>query len=146
MRVPHEILSKPGPLTREELDTVQQHPLWGMELLANVEFPWDLKPIIRCHHEHVDGSGYPDRLVGDQIPTSAQIVGIVEAYDALTTARVHQPAMPAALALQRIADCRGWWSPVVYDAFVLAMTAPAGSGSKGGLATSKPGPAPGSGR
>ena len=131
MRVPHEILSKPGPLTRDELEVVQQHPLWGIELLANVEFPWDIKPIIRCHHERVDGSGYPDRLQGDQIPLSAQIVGIAEVYDALTTARVHQPALPAALALRRIAACRGWWSPRVYDAFMRAVAGAAGEREEG---------------
>src|SRR5258706_2547580 len=81
VRVPHEILNKPGPLTRDEYEVVQMHPIWGIELLAKVEFPWDLKPIIRWHHERYDGTGYPDRLRGDEIPVSAQIVGIVDAYD-----------------------------------------------------------------
>src|SRR3989449_4149033 len=57
VRVPHEILRKPGPFTREERELVEMHPIWGIELLANVEFPWDLKPIIRWHHERYDGSG-----------------------------------------------------------------------------------------
>src|SRR6266705_1063057 len=57
VRVPHEILRKPGPLTHEERELVEMHPIWGIELLANVEFPWDLKPIIRWHHERYDGSG-----------------------------------------------------------------------------------------
>src|SRR5207249_2760035 len=65
VRVPHEILSKPGPLTRQEFEVVQMHPIWGIELLAKVEFPWDLKPVIRWHHERYDGTGYPDRLCGD---------------------------------------------------------------------------------
>src|SRR5204863_348392 len=102
VRVPHEVLNKPGPLTREEFEIVQLHPIWGLELLAAVEFPWDLKPIIRWHHERYDGTGYPDRLRGDEIPVAAQIVGIADVYDALTTARSyrpamsHEPAMPAA--------------------------------------------------
>ena len=87
VRVPHEILNKPGPLTREELEVAQMHPLWGIDLLADVEFPWDLKPIIRWHHEKYDGSGYPDRLKGEEIPLAAQIVGIAEVYDALTASR-----------------------------------------------------------
>src|SRR5206468_1663243 len=81
VRVPHEILTKPGPLTQTELEVVQMHPLWGIELLASVEFPWDIKPIIRWHHERYDGSGYPDRLKGDEIPLAAQIVGILDLYD-----------------------------------------------------------------
>jgi putative nucleotidyltransferase with HDIG domain len=116
VRVPHEILSKPGPLTREEYEVVQMHPIWGIELLAGVEFPWDLKPIIRWHHERYDGTGYPDRLVGGAIPLSAQVVGIADVYDALTTVRPYRQAFSPAAALRRIADCRGWWSEGVYGA------------------------------
>src|SRR5260370_30556235 len=88
------LFRSPGPLTREEFEVVQMHPIWGLELLAAVEFPWDLKPIIRWHHERYDGTGYPDRLRGDEIPVAAQIVGIVDGYDALTTARSHPPPPP----------------------------------------------------
>ncbi len=124
VRVPHEILNKPGPLTREERAVVQMHPVWGIELLADVEFPWDLKPIIRWHHEKYDGTGYPDRLKGDEIPLSAQIVGILDVYDALTTTRAYQPALSPAEALAHITQCRGWWSPRVFDTFrrVIAQT------------------------
>ena len=66
--MPHEILNKPGRLTPEEFDVIKQHPVWGVELLAAIEFPWDIKPIIRWHHEKYDGTGYPDRLRGDEIP------------------------------------------------------------------------------
>jgi HD-GYP domain-containing protein (c-di-GMP phosphodiesterase class II) len=90
-------------------------------LLAGVEFPWDIKAIIRSHHERVDGSGYPDRLKGDEIPIEAQVVGICEAYDALIMRRGGQRALPAAEAVQRIVDCRGWWwSEPVVNAFVAA--------------------------
>src|SRR6058998_3443777 len=121
VRVPHEILRKPGPFTREERELVEMHPIWGIELLANVEFPWDLKPIIRWHHERYDGSGYPDRLKGDEIPLAAQIVGILDVWDALTTARAHQPALPPAQALAEMTRCRGWWSPRVFAAFVTVI-------------------------
>jgi putative nucleotidyltransferase with HDIG domain len=121
VRVPHEILNKPGPLTREEFEVIQMHPIWGIELLARVEFPWDLKPIIRWHHEKYDGSGYPDRLKGDEIPLAAQIVGIVDVYDALTTTRSYRPAMSAATALQEITRCRGGWSEAVFAAFLRAL-------------------------
>ncbi len=116
--VPHEILSKAGPLTREEREVVQLHPIWGIELLADVEFPWDLKPIIRWHHERYDGSGYPDRLRGDDIPLAAQIVGIWDAYDALTTPRPYQSPLSAAQALAEITQHRCCWSPRVFEAFL----------------------------
>jgi len=120
LRVPHEILNKPGPLTHEEAEVVQMHTVWGIELLAEVEFPWDLKPIIRWHHEKYDGSGYPDRLKGDEIPVSAQIVGIVDVYDALTTTRAYQPGSPPDGALEQITRSRGWWSERVFEAFLKA--------------------------
>ena len=121
VRVPHEILNKPGPLTRDEFEVVQMHPIWGLELLAAVEFPWDLKPIIRWHHERYDGTGYPDRLRGDEIPIAAQIVGLVDMYDALTTARPYRPALSREAALAEIEKCRGWWSEGVYAAFAQAL-------------------------
>jgi putative nucleotidyltransferase with HDIG domain len=126
VRVPHEILNKPGPLTRDEFEVVQMHPIWGLELLAAVEFPWDLKPIIRWHHERYDGTGYPDRLRGDEIPLAAQIVGIVDVYDALTTARSYRPAMTREAALAEIERCRGWWSEAVYEAFTASLTPESG--------------------
>ncbi|HXE57990.1 MAG TPA: HD domain-containing phosphohydrolase [Gemmatimonadales bacterium] len=123
VRVPHEILNKPGPLTREELETMQMHPVWGIELLAGVEFPWDIKPIIRWHHEKYDGSGYPDRLRGDEIPLGAQIIGIVDVYDALTTTRSYRPAMSREAALEQMRACRSWWRPDVFEALMRSVVA-----------------------
>ncbi len=125
VKVPHEILNKPGRLTQDEFETIKMHPVWGIELLASVEFPWDLKPIIRWHHEKYDGSGYPDRLLGDEIPLSAQIVGIVDVYDALTTTRSYRGAMSPQQALAEITRCRNSWSPAVYQAFMTAVGEPA---------------------
>jgi putative nucleotidyltransferase with HDIG domain len=121
VKVPHEILNKPGPLTRDEFEVVQMHPVWGMELLEGVEFPWDLKPIIRWHHEKADGTGYPDRLRGDEIPLSAQIVGIVDVYDALTTTRAYRPALSHDVAMAEIARMSGAWSAPVLEAFTRTM-------------------------
>ena len=122
VRVPHEILNKPGKLTSEELQVIQMHPVWGLELLATVEFPWDIKPIIRWHHEKYDGSGYPDRLRGEEIPVNAQIICIVDVFDALTTTRSYRPAMSQAAALVAMQECRGWWRPDVYQAFMRSVT------------------------
>jgi putative nucleotidyltransferase with HDIG domain len=125
VKVPHEILNKPGRLTDEEFAVIQKHPEWGIELLATVEFPWDLKPIIRSHHERYDGTGYPDRLRGDEIPLGAQIICIVDVYDALTTTRSYRPAMTAAEALSRMGETRHWWRPDVFAAFQRALGEPA---------------------
>jgi HD-GYP domain-containing protein (c-di-GMP phosphodiesterase class II) len=99
------------------------HPIWGIDLLATIEFPWDIKPIIRWHHEKVDGSGYPDRLCGDEIPVSAQIIGIVDMYDALTTTRAYRPAMSHERAMDEIRQCRRWWREEVFEAFPRAIEA-----------------------
>jgi putative nucleotidyltransferase with HDIG domain len=121
VRVPHEILNKPTALTPEEFAVIQMHPIWGLELLATVDFPWDIKPIIRWHHEKYDGSGYPDRLRGNEIPVSAQIICIVDVYDALTTTRSYRGAMSDKEALAEIHRSRGWWAPEVYQAFVRSV-------------------------
>jgi putative nucleotidyltransferase with HDIG domain len=122
VRVPHEILNKPGTLTPEEFRAIQMHPIWGLELLATVEFPWDIKPIIRWHHEKYDGSGYPDRLRGNEIPVSAQIICIVDVYDALTTTRSYRGAMSHAEALVKIRESSSWWRPDVYQAFLRTLS------------------------
>jgi putative nucleotidyltransferase with HDIG domain len=123
VRVPHEVLNKPGKLTDEEFAVMKMHPVYGLELLAAVEFPWDIKPIIRSHHEHYDGSGYPDRLRGDEIAITAQIVCIVDVYDALTTDRSYRAAMTKEVALTEIARCQHWWRPDVYAAFLAVQSA-----------------------
>jgi putative nucleotidyltransferase with HDIG domain len=122
VNVPHEILNKPGSLTREEFEVIKMHPAWGIDLLAGVEFPWDIKPIIRWHHEKYDGTGYPDRLRGDEIPLAAQIVGIVDVYDALTTTRSYRAAMTHEVAVAEMTKCRGSWSDAVFEAFMSVFT------------------------
>jgi putative nucleotidyltransferase with HDIG domain len=130
IRVPHEVLNKPGRLSDEEFEIIKMHPIWGVELLESVEFPWDIKPIIRWHHEKYDGTGYPDRLRGDEIPLPAMIIGIVDVYDALTTTRSYRPAMPRETALAEMARSRHWWRSDVYDAFCRAV----GGAAAGGVA------------
>lgn len=123
VKVPHEILNKPGSLTREEFEVMQMHPVWGIELLESVEFPWDIKPIIRWHHEKHDGSGYPDRLRGDEIPVSAQVICIVDVYDALTTTRSYRGALDKAEALRRMRESVHWWRADVFEAFMRTVGA-----------------------
>ncbi len=121
IRVPHEVLNKPDRLTVSEFELIKQHPVYGVELLAAVDFPWDVKPIVRWHHEKVDGSGYPDGLRGDEVPLSAQIIGIADVFDALMTARSYRAALPREQALAELKRCRHWWWPEVYDAFMASI-------------------------
>jgi putative nucleotidyltransferase with HDIG domain len=123
IRVPHEILNKAGPLTDAELQMIRMHPIYGIELLASVDFPWDVKPIIRSHHEKLDGTGYPDGLRGDEIPLGAQIIGIVDVYDALTTTRSYREALPHKQAVAELRQCRHWWWPEVVEAFMASVGA-----------------------
>jgi putative nucleotidyltransferase with HDIG domain len=123
VRVPHEILNKPAPLSREEFEIIKLHPLWGVELLAGVDFPWDIKPIIRWHHEKYDGTGYPDRLCGDETPLAAQVICIVDVYDALTTTRSYRAAMSPGAAAAQMHESSRWWRPDVYEAFRRAVPA-----------------------
>ncbi|HEX2719183.1 MAG TPA: HD domain-containing phosphohydrolase [Gemmatimonadaceae bacterium] len=116
--VPTSILTKPGPLTLEERGIMERHALAGAELLADVDFPWDVLPIIRNHHERWDGTGYPDRLAGEQIPLAARILGIADIYDALTTDRPYRAAYSTTEALAIMDDMSGTaLDPKLYRTF-----------------------------
>jgi putative nucleotidyltransferase with HDIG domain len=88
--VPPEILNKAGPLTPEERAEMQRHPDAGVELIAGIEFPWDIRPMVRHHHEAWDGSGYPAGLAGEEIPLAARILCVADIYDALSTDRPYR--------------------------------------------------------
>ncbi len=118
VRIPHEILNKPGRLTNEEFAVMKMHPEYGLEMLASVEFPWDIKPIIRSHHEKMTGAGYPDKLRGDEVPLTAQLIGVVDVFDALTTTRSYRAAMDRETALTELRTCDGWWRPEVLSTFL----------------------------
>ena len=118
MLVPHEVLNKPGELTPEETELMQRHPQYGLELLAAIDFPWNIKPIIRSHHEHCDGTGYPDQLRGDEIPILAQVICIVDVFDAMTTTRPYHEARTRPEAIAQMRARREWWRPEVYEAFM----------------------------
>jgi putative nucleotidyltransferase with HDIG domain len=98
--LPKELLEKPGPLTAEEWQLVRQHTLLGSEIVNELEFPIEVRPMIRNHHEHFDGTGYPDGLRGDEIPVAARILCIADAFDALTSNRSYRPAFHAEQALE----------------------------------------------
>lgn len=115
--VPTGILTKPGPLTEEERRVMERHALAGAELLSDVEFPWDVLPIIRNHHERWDGRGYPDKLAGEAIPLAARILCIADVYDALTTDRPYRKAFSREKALEIMACDAGGFDPVLFASF-----------------------------
>lgn len=123
MRMPRALRSKAGMLTAGERATMHQIPVWGTEILSKIKLPWDVAPIVRWHHEHVDGSGYPDGLRGEDIPVSAQIVGITNVFDALTSARPHRPPMRPAMAVRVLSQLREWWSAEVVQAYLTQLQA-----------------------
>jgi putative nucleotidyltransferase with HDIG domain len=97
--VPTEILTKNGPLTSEERAIMERHAAAGADLLRDIEFPWDVLPMIRGHHERWDGAGYPDKLAGEKIPLTARVLCIADVFDALATDRPYRPAFPRDEAL-----------------------------------------------
>jgi putative two-component system response regulator len=94
--MPDRVLLKKTGLNRSDLQLIQLHPVVGDELCRTVRSLAPVRPIVRHHHERLDGSGYPDGLAGDQIPLLAQIVTIVDVFDAVTTDRPYRKAMPSA--------------------------------------------------
>lgn len=98
--LPKEILEKPGALTAEEFLQVQKHTVAGDSLVQELEFPADIRPMVRNHHEHWDGTGYPDGLAGEQIPLAARIICLADVYDALTSSRSFRAAFSSEQALE----------------------------------------------
>ncbi|MEO7087076.1 MAG: diguanylate cyclase [Gemmatimonadaceae bacterium] len=98
--VPAEVLNKQGKLTEDEWALMRQHPAAGEQMLADVEFPWDVGPMVRSHHERWDGRGYPDGLESENIPLSARILCIADVYDALTAERGYKRAFSQLEAIE----------------------------------------------
>jgi putative two-component system response regulator len=125
--VPDSVLLKPGPLTDEEMLLMRQHPEIGDNLCAPLQSLRRVRPIILCHHERLDGSGYPAGLKGDEVPLLAQIVGIVDVYDALTSHRPYRPALTPRNAIDHlIADTEtGKFDRRHIDVFLETLSTPA---------------------
>ena len=117
IEVPAEILNKPGRLTGEERLTMERHTVIGDEILAPIEFPWDIRPMVRSHHERWDGKGYPDRLVGDAIPFTARILRLADIFDALTTARSYRRPLSPEEAFTIMEEDAGSFDPDLFRVF-----------------------------
>jgi putative nucleotidyltransferase with HDIG domain len=120
--VPDSILTKPAALDDDEYAVVQRHPADGAEIVSHFSRLHEAVPLIRHHHERWDGTGYPDRLAGEQIPLEACVVGLADAWDAMTTDRPYRASMPVDEAVAEVHRCRGTqFAPVVVDAFFAAF-------------------------
>jgi putative nucleotidyltransferase with HDIG domain len=115
--VPPEVLNKPGALTKEEWDLMKRHPVAGLELVAGVDFPGDVRSMIRSHHERWDGKGYPDGLVGDITPLPARILCIADVYDALTSARPYRQALDHNQGVEIMRSSEGQFDPQLIEIF-----------------------------
>jgi putative two-component system response regulator len=121
--VPDAILLKPGKLTEEEWKLMREHPVVGERICAPLKSFRLALPIIRHHHEKLDGSGYPDGLRGEAIPITARVLQIVDVYDALTSERPYKKAFSIADALQTMKKevAKGWWDPHIFEQFEQLM-------------------------
>lgn len=117
--VPDAVLLKPGKLTDEEWIVMRQHPLVGERICSPLKSFRLVLPIIRHHHEKLDGSGYPDKLKGEQIPVTARIMTIADVFDALTTKRPYKAPLTnvAALDIMGTEVEKGWWDAQLFAEF-----------------------------
>ncbi len=119
LAVPDYILSKPGPLTPEELQKMRIHSSVGAEIIAGVPFPYPVAPLILGHHERWDGKGYPQGLSGEAIPTGARILAIVDYYDAVTSERPYHNALTHHRAVELLREESGMaFEPALVDRFI----------------------------
>jgi response regulator RpfG family c-di-GMP phosphodiesterase len=116
--IPDAILLKPGKLTDEEWQTMRTHPEIGKRLIENVPFLRGAIPVVYCHHEKFDGSGYPRGLAGEDIPIAARIFCVVDAFDAMTFDRPYSKAISFEAAKAEIKRCTGsHFDPAVVESF-----------------------------
>jgi putative nucleotidyltransferase with HDIG domain len=114
-------LKKPGDLSPEERQEIEQHAAVGAEIVSRLEAYRPSVDTIRHHHERWDGSGYPDRLEGERIPLGARIIAVADAFDAMTSDRVYRAALPVDVAFAELAKGRGTqFDPQIVDVFQTA--------------------------
>jgi putative nucleotidyltransferase with HDIG domain len=121
--IPDEILNKPGPLNEEEWVIMKEHPVIGAEIVAPIKYLKPVSPIIRSHHEKFDGSGYPQGLVGEEIPIGARILAVVDAYIAIRDKRIYSESHTheeATAELRRSAGSQ--FDPEIVDIFCKTIT------------------------
>ena len=123
LKVPREILTKPGPLTPQEFGEVMRHTSYGVDLLGNSEWLGMARDICLYHHEKWDGSGYPEGRVGESIPLVARVVGLADVYDALRSPRCYKPAYDHDRVRKIILEGDGRLAPGHFDPALLSIFA-----------------------
>jgi diguanylate cyclase (GGDEF)-like protein len=122
MAIPDAILNKPGSLDPAEWEFILRHTLIGERILASAPALDGVARLVRSSHERWDGTGYPDRLAGDDIPLGSRVVAVCDAFDAMTSDRPYRPGMPVSQAMAELARCAGTqFDPAVVDAFALVI-------------------------
>jgi putative nucleotidyltransferase with HDIG domain len=117
--VPEHILNKPGRLTASEFDKMKLHVDIGADILSLVQFPYPVVPIVRCHHESWDGSGYPRGVAGEDIPIGARILSVVDRFDALTSDRPYRRRLSDEAAIDILVERSGtMYDPHVVETFI----------------------------
>jgi putative nucleotidyltransferase with HDIG domain len=117
--VPERILNKPGGLTPSEFEQMKKHVDVGADILSLVDFPYPVVPIVRCHHENWDGTGYPAGVSGEAIPIGARILSVVDCFDALTSDRPYRKRLSNDAAVAILVERRGrMYDPLVVDMFI----------------------------
>ncbi len=113
------ILNKETPLTKEEYNTIKMHPVFGDRIVSHIELFQPYRPIIRNHHERMDGTGYPDGLAGKDIPIDVRIVSLTDTYDSMTSTRAYRKAFSPEIALEEIRLFSGsQFDPELVDIFI----------------------------
>jgi putative two-component system response regulator len=119
IRIPDALLNKPGALTEEEFEVIKEHPRQGAHIVAPLRSLQDTIPLIRWHHERLDGRGYPDGLAGRDIPLLVRVLSVADVYDALASARPYRPPMRPADCLRMLQEnaADGGLDPELVDLF-----------------------------
>ncbi|MCD6485959.1 MAG: PAS domain S-box protein [Syntrophobacterales bacterium] len=115
IKVPAEILSKPGRLTPNEMDLIKTHPRVGSDILRKIEFPWPISEFVLQHHERINGSGYPQGITGKEMHPEAKIIAVADVVEAMVSHRPYRPALEMSKAIEEISHHKG----TLYDAKVV---------------------------
>lgn len=122
IRIPAEVLSKPGKLTPIEFGLIKEHALSGYEIIQEVEFPWPLAQIVAQHHERIDGSGYPNGLKADHILPEAKVLAVADVVEAMSSHRPYRAALGIEVAIAEITNQRGkLYDPQAVDACLAVL-------------------------
>lgn len=117
--VPEHILQKPDDLTKEEFEVIKNHVSYGVKIISNIKQLEPIVNIISNHHERFDGKGYPNGTIGEEIPISAKIIAVADAYDGMVSKRAYRNELPQDVALEQIQKGAGTqFDPAIVDAFL----------------------------